>query len=98
MFTYEQGNLVQGLPPQQPVASQTCAVFPSCHRELCHYCQTGAEVASASLCGEFGISVITDNTFAVAAAQNMWWFIVANGYFSAAALPINCGCTVSHWA
>lgn len=48
MFTYEQGNLVQGLPPQQPVASQTSTVVPSCQKELGLYSQTDAELASAS--------------------------------------------------
>lgn len=34
------------------------------------------------LYGEFGVRVITDNNFAVVTAQNMWWLIVTNGYFS----------------
>lgn len=49
------------------------------------------------LYGEFGIRVMTDNRFAVVTAQNTWWLIVANGYFSAMALPVHCGCAVFHW-
>lgn len=48
MFTYEPGNLVQGLPPLQPVARLASTVVPSCQKELGLYRQTDAELASAS--------------------------------------------------
>lgn len=98
MFTYEQGNLVQGLPPQQPVARLASTVSPHVKKNWAFIAKLMQKWPLPPLCGEFGVRVITDNNFAVVAAQNTWWLIVADGYFSTVAPPINCGCAMSHWA